>query len=148
MNMDISEEAKLAIANRAQVKARARLVRDGCHTDAAMRRRLLALAAERDLPPAEYAKLMHKRIMMKSIHEFCSKHDVSLDWLIYGDLKGLLRMKQWAKQDQGMTADEQHTPPIEEGSARFLALFYQMGPTDQALISDVLRGMVNKNRPQ
>jgi hypothetical protein len=67
MNMDISEEAKLAIANRAQVKARARLVRDGCHTDAAMRRRLLALAAERDLPPAEYAKLMHKRIMMKSI---------------------------------------------------------------------------------
>jgi hypothetical protein len=88
MNMDISEEAKIALANRAQVKARARLVRDGCCTDAAMRRRLLALAAERNLPPAEHAKLMHKRIMMKSIQEFCRKHNVSLDWLMDGDLKG------------------------------------------------------------
>lgn len=76
MNMEISKEAKLAIANRAQVKARARLVHDGCHTDAAMRRRLLALVTERNLPPAEYAKLLHERIMMKSIHEFCSKHEV------------------------------------------------------------------------
>jgi len=99
MNMEISEEAKLAIANRAQVKARARLVRDGAGSNAAMRRRLLALAAERDLLPVEYAKLMHKRIMMRSIQEFCSKHDVSLDWLMYGELKGPLRMKQWAKED-------------------------------------------------
>jgi hypothetical protein len=86
------------------VKARARLVRDGCCTDAAMRRRLLALAAERNLPPAEYAKLMHKRIMMKSIQEFCRKHNVTLDWLMDGDLKGLQRMKQWAKENHGMAA--------------------------------------------
>jgi hypothetical protein len=93
MSTDISEEAKQALADVALRKAQDRLVRDGCRTDAAMRRRLLALAAERNLPPAEYAKLMHKRIIMKSIQEFCRKHNVSLDWLIYGDLKGLQRMK-------------------------------------------------------
>jgi hypothetical protein len=71
MSTDISEEAKQTLANLAAMKARARLVRDGCHTDASMRRRVLLLAAERNLPPAEYAKLMHKRIMMKSIHEVC-----------------------------------------------------------------------------
>jgi hypothetical protein len=51
MSTDISEEAKIAIRNGAMVRARHRLVRDGCCTDAAMRRRLLALAAERNLPP-------------------------------------------------------------------------------------------------
>jgi hypothetical protein len=99
MNMDISEEAKQGLANRAQMKARARLVRDGCHTDAAMRRRLLALTTERNLPPAEYAKLLHKRIMTKSITDFCEKHNVSMDWLIYGDLKGLKRTAEWKKQE-------------------------------------------------
>ena len=99
MNTDISEEAKQALANVAQVKARNRLVRDGCSTDAAMRRRVLLLAAERNLPPAEYAKLMHKRIMMKSIQEFCSKHNVSLDWLMDGDLKGLKRTAERKTQE-------------------------------------------------
>ena len=103
---EISEEAKQALANVALRKASNRLLRDGCRTDAAMKRRVLALAAERNLPPAEYAKLMHKRIIMKSIQEFCRKHNVSLDWLMYGDLKGLQRMKQWAKEDHGKTADE------------------------------------------
>jgi hypothetical protein len=63
MNMDISEEAKEALANAQLIRARKRLVRDGCQTDAAMRRRLLVLATERNLPPAEYAKLMHKRVL-------------------------------------------------------------------------------------
>ena len=89
MSTDISEEAKLAIANAAGRIARARLVRDGASSNAAMRRRLSALAAERNLPPAEYAKLVHKRIMASAVHEFCRKHNVSLDWLMYGDLKGL-----------------------------------------------------------
>jgi hypothetical protein len=72
-----------------------------------MKRRVLALAAERNLPPADYAKLMHKRVMDRSIHEFCSKHDVSLDWLMYGDLKGLQRMKQWAyEKNRGATVQE------------------------------------------
>ncbi len=47
-----------------------------------------------------------------------------------------------------MTEGDQHTPPTAEETARFMTLFYQMGPADQAVICDVLRGMVNKNRPQ
>jgi hypothetical protein len=34
MKMDISEEAKLAIANGQLIRARNRLVKDGCRTDA------------------------------------------------------------------------------------------------------------------
>src|SRR5258706_5663238 len=123
MSTDISEEAKIAMANGRLVRARQHLVRDGCCTDAAMRRRLLVLAAERNLPPAAYAELMHKRIMMKSIQEFCRKHNVSLDWLMDGDLKGLQRMKQWAKEDHGMTADEQR--------AEILRLLLALPPSKQ-----------------
>src|ERR1700675_1317049 len=99
MKMDISEEAKLAIANGALIRARGRLVRDGSQSGAAFKRRVLLLAAERNLPPAEYAKLMHERVLMPAIQNFCRKHDVSLDWLMDGDLKGLQRMKRWAKED-------------------------------------------------
>jgi hypothetical protein len=105
MSTDISEEAKQAIANGHLVRARQRLRRDGCSSDTAFRRRVLVLAAERNLPPAEYAKLLHKRVPMKPITAFCKKHDVSLDWLMDGDLKGLQRMKAWKKA--GMTPDEQ-----------------------------------------
>jgi hypothetical protein len=105
MSTEISAEAKLAIANGALVRARQRLVKDGCQTNAAMRRRVLALAAERNLPPAEYAKLMHKRVLTGPMLAFCKKHDVSMDWLMDGSLKGLQRMKQWKKQ--AMTPDEQ-----------------------------------------
>jgi hypothetical protein len=102
---DISAEAKLAIQNGALIRARNRLRQDGCSSDDAFRRRVLVLAAERGFPPAEYAKLLHKRCPMKRITAFCKRHDVSLDWLMDGDLKGLQRMKQWKKQ--GMTPDEQ-----------------------------------------
>jgi hypothetical protein len=63
----------------------------------AVRRRVLALAGERDIPPAEYAKLMHKRVSTRAAMAFCEKHKVSLDWLLYGDLQGLRRMTQEAK---------------------------------------------------
>jgi hypothetical protein len=124
MSTDISEEAKQSLANLAAVKARARLVRDGCRTDAAMRRRLLALATERNLPPAEYAKLLHKRVITGSILDFCKKHDVSLDWLMHGDLKGLQRMKKWAKED-----------PAEQ-TARILRKFRALKPSYQKIILD------------
>src|SRR5260370_19955109 len=97
MKMDISEEAKLAIANGALIRARNRLRNDGCSSDAAFQRCVLVLATERNFPPAEYAKLLHKRCPMKPITAFCKKHDVSLDWLMDGDLKGLQRMKAWKK---------------------------------------------------
>jgi hypothetical protein len=56
---------------------------------------------------------MHKRVMDRSIHEFCSKHNVSLDWLMEGDLKGLQRMKQWSNEkNRGTTVQEQRSEII------------------------------------
>jgi hypothetical protein len=94
MNNEISEEAKRALADNARRKAIDRLERDGAHSNAAVQRRVLALAVERDIPPADYAKLMHKRIITENMLAFCKKHKVSIDWLMCGDLKGLQRMKQ------------------------------------------------------
>jgi hypothetical protein len=90
MNSDISEEAKRAIANGARRRAADRLERDGCHSPDAARRRVLALAAERNLAPAEYAKLLHKRIGTANAVDFCEKYKVSLDWLLCGDLNAAL----------------------------------------------------------
>jgi hypothetical protein len=97
MNNEISEEAKRALADVKRRKAIDRLQRDGCCSMDAVRRRVLALAGERDIPPAEYAKLMHKRVSTRAAMAFCEKHKVSLDWLLYGDLQGLRRMTQEAK---------------------------------------------------
>jgi hypothetical protein len=137
MKMDISEEAKQAIANGVMIRARNRLVRDGSQSDAAFQRRVLVLAAERNLPPAEYAKLLHKRVPMKPIKDFCIKHDVSLDWLMDGDLKGLQRMKAWKKA--GMTPDEQR--------AEILRLFFALAPDTQRLAIQMLRELTGGSRP-
>jgi hypothetical protein len=122
MKTDISEEAKQALANRQLVIARNRLRQDGCSSDAAFHRRVLLLAAERNLPAVEFGKLLRKRCPMKPITEFCRKHDVSLDWLMYGDLKGLQRMKQWAKEDP------------DERIARILRKLRALTPSNQKII--------------
>ena len=67
---------------------------------------------------------MHKGRSTKPILEFCKKHDVSLDWLMYGDLKGLQRMKKWAKED-----------PAEQ-TARILRKFHALKPSYQKIILD------------
>jgi hypothetical protein len=133
MSTNISEEAKLAIANRAQVKARARLDRDGCHTNAALRRRVLLLAAERNLPPAEYAKLLHKRVMTGSILDFCKKHDVSLDWLMHGDLKGLQRMKKFV----ALVA-----PKKVFSSDELLAQMALLDPAGRKIVTDYINQLI------
>jgi hypothetical protein len=97
MNNDISEEAKRAIADDARRRAADRLDRDGRRSTDAVRRRVLALAAERNLAPAEFAKLLHKRISASAAVDFGDKHKVSLDWLLSGDLQGLQRMTKEAK---------------------------------------------------
>jgi hypothetical protein len=137
MSTEISEEAKLAIANGALIRARNRLRNDGCSSDDAFRRRVLVLAAERGFPPAEYAKLLHKRVPMPPIKHFCQKHDVSLDWLMDGDLKGLQRMKAWKKA--GMTPDEQR--------AEILRLFSALPPDTQRLALQMLRELTGGNHP-
>jgi hypothetical protein len=119
------------------VIARDRLRNDGCSSDAAFQRRVLALAVERNLPPAEYAKLLHKRVPMPPIVAFCKKHDVSLDWLMDGDLKGLQRMKAWKKA--GMTPDEQR--------AEILRLFFALAPDTQRLAIQMLRELTGGRSP-
>jgi hypothetical protein len=89
---------------------------------------VLLLAAERDIPPAEYAKLLRKQRTMKPLTAFCEKHNVSLDWLCDGDVKGLLRMKQWAKEDHGMTADEER--------AEIVRLFLALPPATRKFAID------------
>jgi hypothetical protein len=71
-----------------------RLTRDGATSTAALQRRVMALAHERNIPPADYAKLMHKRVLTGHMLAFCKNHEVSVDWLMFGDLKGLQRMTQ------------------------------------------------------
>jgi hypothetical protein len=77
-----------------EVAAKVRLEIDGAHSTKALQRRVRVLAEERKLPPADYAKLMHKRISSMAIMEFGKKHNVNYDWLLCGDLKGLARMER------------------------------------------------------
>jgi hypothetical protein len=94
MDEEISEKAKKSLAENARRKAFDRLKRAGAHSTAAMQRRVRALAAERDIPPADIHKLMYKRPSTEAVMVFCKKHNVSFDWLLAGDLKGLQRMTQ------------------------------------------------------
>jgi hypothetical protein len=122
MTNEISEEAKKALADVKRRKAIDRLQRDGCCSMDAVRRRVLALAAERNIPPAEYAKLMHKRVSTTNALAFCEKHKVSLDWLLYGDLQGLRRMTQEAKAKLPEMTEAQR----KEVTQLFLALSPRM----------------------
>jgi hypothetical protein len=106
MSTDISEEAKKAIADVSRRKAVDRLQRDGCCSMDAVRRRVRAFAQERNLQPAEFAKLMHKRVSTPHAIAFCKKHKVSLDWLLYGNLQGLQRMMQERRMGKMPTTPE------------------------------------------
>jgi hypothetical protein len=97
MSEEISQEAKTSLARLNQRKARERLERDGAHSSDALRRRVRTIAEERSLPPADFAKLMRKRISTRDVMLFCEKHKISFDWLLFGDLRGLHRMSQEAK---------------------------------------------------
>jgi hypothetical protein len=121
MNSDISEEAKKAIEDGARRRAADRLKRDGCQSMDAVRRRVLALAAERNLAPSDYAKLLHKRISAAHAVDFSEKHGVSMDWLLSGDLQGRRRMAQEAK-----------APPSAESNQAYRDLLEAFGKLDPA----------------
>jgi len=55
----------------------------------ATRIRIKMIARERGLLDAEIAKAMN--CGTAAVVAFAVKHDISMDWLICGDLKGLLR---------------------------------------------------------
>jgi hypothetical protein len=59
-----------------------------------VRSRIALIAAERSLPKSETAKVMG-RLNTRDVVVFAERHRISLDWLICGDLKGLLRTVRW-----------------------------------------------------
>jgi hypothetical protein len=133
MTNEISEEAKRAIAENRRRKAFDRLERDGAHSTAALQRRVRALAQERNIPPADFHKLMYKRPSTPDVMVFCEKHKVSYDWLLCGDLKGLQRMtserklcNQAVPTADGLMQKYRNLPPVlqaivEETVDRLLA---------------------------
>ena len=139
MTNEINEEAKKALANVARRKAADRLDRDGAHSMDAIRRRVRAIAHERNLQPAEYAKLMYKRISSTHAVAFCEKHKVSLDWLLCGDLKGLQRMTQEAKAEP---------PEIPEAQRKeIMQLFSALTPQKQVIGFALLRELMARSIP-
>jgi hypothetical protein len=56
--------------------------------------RIDLIAHERGLPRSEIKKA--KSSDEAQIH-FALRHDLSVDWLIFGDLRGLLRMVRWKR---------------------------------------------------
>ena len=134
MTNEISEEAKRSLADVARRKAFDRLERDGAHSSDALRRRVRALAQERNIPPADFAKLMYKRINTRDVMAFCEKHKVSYDWLLGGDLQGLRRMTQEAKA----------TPPeMTEAQRKEVArLFLALSPKMQAVALGCMQELI------
>jgi hypothetical protein len=139
MDNEISEEAKQALADVKRRKAIDRLQSDGCASMEAVRRRVLAFAQEQNLQPADYAKLMHKRISTAHAMAFSEKYKVSLDWLLYGDLKGLQRMTREAKA----------TPPeIPEAHRKeIIQLFSALTPQKQVMGLYLLRELMARSIP-
>ena len=105
-----------------------------------MQRRVQALAAERSIPPADFAKLLHKRVGMNAVATFCEKHKVSMDWLLCVDLKGLQRTTKEAKA----------APPSEIDKARCEEvgrLFLTLTAQKQAFALDLIRELMARSIP-
>ncbi|MGV7215906.1 hypothetical protein [Bradyrhizobium sp. UFLA05-112] len=67
-----------------------RLTADGGSKAEHIRRRARWLVNEWQLPRCPKIG----RTWSKELTQWCENHDVSFDWLLYGDLKGLQRMMQ------------------------------------------------------
>ena len=68
----------------------------GAASKRAIRVRLAMIARERGLTNKEIAKAMN--CGTEALVALTGKHDISLDWLIHGDLSGLLRMVRYRRQ--------------------------------------------------
>jgi hypothetical protein len=73
-----------------ELVAKTRLAMDGAASSDAIRRRILWLAHERKSAPADIYKAMTCRLDHPA--GFIKHQNPSYDWLLYGELKGLLRM--------------------------------------------------------
>jgi hypothetical protein len=62
----------------------------------AMRTRIRLVASERGLPESEIRPVI-SRLAHEEVARFVTKHRLSYDWLLCGDLQGLLRMERWRR---------------------------------------------------
>ena len=68
-------------------------VMEGRSSKRAIRIRIKMIANERGLSDAEVSRAMN--CGTSAVVEFADKYNLSLDWLLLGDLKGLLRTVRW-----------------------------------------------------
>jgi hypothetical protein len=92
------------------------------------------LAEERGIPEADIHKLMYKKPSTHSVIVFCRKHDVSYDWLLCGDLRGLRAMEQ--KRRAALQAD------AETLTKEFRRLMQGIGPADYPALLAKMREIV------
>jgi hypothetical protein len=117
-----------------------RLERDGATSTKAVQRRVRAIAGERKIPQADFAKLMHKRISTFAVMQFCEKHKISNDWLLCGDLQGLARMEQRRKDAQAAASH----PGGAQGY--FLKIFCGLDERHQELALTCIRKLATEQR--
>jgi hypothetical protein len=65
---------------------------DERHSKIAVHSRMRLYLHERKATEAEIAGWLKGKLTTSRIHDFAKKYPVSYDWLLTGDLKGLLRM--------------------------------------------------------
>jgi hypothetical protein len=80
----------------AQMNAYRPNVMAGAASKRAIRIRLSMIARERGLSDKEISKAMN--CGTEALVTLSRKHDLSLDWLVYGDLAGLLQMVRYRSQ--------------------------------------------------
>jgi hypothetical protein len=86
----------MAVKSKAKSLAYRPNAMEGASSKRAVRIRISMIARERGLSEAEISKAMN--CGTAAIVELARKHDLSLDWLWMGDLKGLLRTVRWKHQ--------------------------------------------------
>jgi hypothetical protein len=139
MTNEISEEAKRTLADLPRRKALQRLERDGATSRSAMQRRILALAAERSIPPADFHKLMYKRPGTQAVLDFCKRHNVSADWT------ALRRSAGAAQDDAGGKAEPPEIP--EAYRKEIMRLFSALTPQKQVIGFALLRELMARSIP-
>ncbi|MGX1354552.1 hypothetical protein AB7M49_008177 [Bradyrhizobium elkanii] len=127
---ELDEEFRKLKAKQSHENAFKRLKKDGSTSSANVRRRLALIANERLLPDAAASRAA--RSFSETI-AFCKAQAVNLDWVLYGDLKGLLRTVQDARST---------TPEAELAQSQEVAtLFRQLPPHDRNRLLNGLRNM-------
>jgi hypothetical protein len=80
----------------------------------AIRARIALIATERGLPESEIKKAMG-RLLTRDVLRFARKHRVNMDWLICGDLKGLLETARGCP-----SRPQQPTIPEDESFRKYI----------------------------